>query len=1588
MAENYVVNYSINVNTEAALKALSSFLFFAGTLTKAADTLKAFEASVNKVAASFKKLSKGSLTLKVNTADANKKLNGVIAKIEKIQKLAAKGAVLNISTIATSKAVSGKTGKTLAPKTAPAPLSSASRFSSSVPFVTTPAKTVTAPRSTVTTFSVVQPRTTAAASKPTGAAAGSNTVILPGSPTTGGAKPKGTTKQSAAPRPAAPAAPKDMNWGYKALGPAPLPSNGGMAIDMMKGMGIAYGISGLMTAVSDIVQQATIYDNTIKTVENILKSHDTKSGFQERFQSMTRTVRNVGLETKFTATEVADAAKFLAMAGLDIDAINRSIRPIADIALVGDTDLGTTADVVTNIMTAYEIQPSQMRKIADIMTNTFTMSNTTLTEIAEAYKYSASLLSAGDIGFEEATAAIGVLGDAGIKGSQAGTTMRTIMANILNPTKKQAKAWAKAGVSTKDENGKTKDLLTIFQELNAKELDAGTYYQLFHKTAASGAVALAKHVDKWNNVYLENLVSEGLTANLAYEKKNTLQGLWAQVTSKFTDVGINAFQGIQGQLRAWMREALDWLGSDAAAKTFRDFTNALREFAQEVIDATKFFYRFFTMFGPMIKTWIKFQLVIWPVVKAMQAFRSVWYALSGLKAIGTQIGNASKNMNKLATTTNQAAAATNALNTATARSRWGSIGMVASGMWNGAKIAGSGMWNGTKIAGSGMWANTRASAVNMWNSLRNTGSRAKNGIQGIGPAAQSMMRSSGAALSGMRGKSVSAWNKMLSAGKSLPKLYREALTLPRQYKRWEAAINARRKLIAEQNKFNALIRKRKGVEPGMLPGRDSPVVLKRIEAFNREIARLRKSMPSSLSAIANAYYYRSNPSALFADAWKGTKSSASDLWNKIKTTGSNAGSTMRGWLPVWNKAGGTSSGNSRQGGFYPIWNGTKVAGAGLWNGAKTAGLGLWGGIKALGSGLWNGTKAAGGGLMVIPQKGWAGVKNLWGRGAALRENMLGAAGNVGTMGLGLLGSYAAMQQITKDDANGWDYASGGLFGAAGMSAMVGGVPGLALAALLGTAGVAANIASSYEHWSNLEDAMATFVNKHRMLDGVMLDSSSRTERSLEFVWRKNYDINELIKRRIELSRELYGLESPESTTSKDIDSTLFKEIYNKAIGADAWWNHDPAAQKTANMFNEYGKQFGLSIHYSPTDGWLLNDKRTGKSYKYNNPDGMSTTGAHAVMYDAAAAIEMLQGTYSQKIIDENQKRLAMLLYDKNSDAEDVKGWRNEFIQRYSPAHQQGLIYPNQWNVSATEAQNWTGEDIAKSYLGATILWRRLEEIAKGQEVIYDFKRKVEAGKYEESDIVNALKYGDYGLLSTVLENYNPKNIASWYKSFGFSDGKWHALPGLTASDTMEVAAKSMQSLIDAINKLGMTSDPAAQNLQGYATSLLALAQSFANPPGANWSASYGNKGTEVTYDGKTWAYSDTDGKWYPTKDEKGRSWVGAPLAMTNAEMQAAINGSGSGFGGKNGSGTNTDTGGKGGKGTGGNPGASASDYKNHYKTNTAAPKQVIVRIGSLMSVDKVDLSNPDKAAVIADLKGQLSQALIDVVHDFDETWHS
>lgn len=566
MAQNFTVNYDINVLSQDAVTAINSFTQATKKLDQAMRPFRKLNTSISNLQNNLTKLNAKTYTVKLETKKAVNNVDKLIGRLRRL-KAEAKGAGINLGSINTAGGVAagGSSNRSTGGK-----------------------------------------RVTASAGK----TSTSSSVISRNMP---------------------------KNLGYKLLGPTPLDTGGIMAVDMLKGMGIAYGIAGIGSLISNSVKDYTEYNNIMKTAENILGAHDKRADFKERFAAMERQVRNVGVQTKFTAPQVADASKFLAMAGFDVGAINKSIAPIADIALVGDTDLGETADVVTNIMTGYNISPEKVRKAADIMTMTFTKSNTTLMEIAEAYKYSASLLSAGDVPFEEATAAMGILGNAGIKGSQAGTTMRTIMANIVNPTKKQAAAWKRIGVSRTDKNGNMRDVVDIFEDLNKKDLSLSDYYQIFHKTAAQGAVSLANDVEGWNDIIKANFMSEGLAKQLADEKKNTIQGLWAQLTSMFTEDGIEAFDEIQQPIKNFLQSITSWLKTDEAKNFIKQTAKDLMDFAKMIYEVTKQLLAFYEQFRPIIKAFVEFQLKMWPILSLMRVFKAAFLGVSGIVKFSGQI---------------------------------------------------------------------------------------------------------------------------------------------------------------------------------------------------------------------------------------------------------------------------------------------------------------------------------------------------------------------------------------------------------------------------------------------------------------------------------------------------------------------------------------------------------------------------------------------------------------------------------------------------------------------------------------------------------------------------------------------------------------------------------------------------------------------------------------------------------------------------------------------------------------------------------------------------------------------------------------
>ncbi|WP_261982512.1 phage tail tape measure protein, partial [Bacteroides ovatus] len=424
------------------------------------------------------------------------------------------------------------------------------------------------------------------------------------------------------------------------LGPTYANTGTNVAGEMIKGMGIAYGLSSLMSGVTSVFRDASTYDNIAKTTKNILQTHDKKVGFEARFNEMNQLMRQVGVETKYTAPQVASAGKFLAMAGYDVDQIKHAIRPISDIALVGDTDLGETADVVTNIMTAYEIPAKQMDNTADILTMTFTKTNTTLLELAESFKYAGTVAHQSGLNFETASAAFGVLGDAGIKGSHAGTTLRMMLLNMMNPTKRGQEAWDILGINTKDKNGNLRNLSDILSDLHEKQqtMSAGDFSTLINKmfrvTAAPGALALINNVAKMQEVTGLNKKSMGLASDLADEKKNTIQGLWYQMTSAFTETGMQGFEQMQGVIRDFLQRMIELMKSTEFATALRNAMDMFIKLLNVVVSVFKQIMTFWNLLPNWAKdgiVWfVKIQMTLGVIAGIGQSILSTWIMIRGV----------------------------------------------------------------------------------------------------------------------------------------------------------------------------------------------------------------------------------------------------------------------------------------------------------------------------------------------------------------------------------------------------------------------------------------------------------------------------------------------------------------------------------------------------------------------------------------------------------------------------------------------------------------------------------------------------------------------------------------------------------------------------------------------------------------------------------------------------------------------------------------------------------------------------------------------------------------------------------------------
>lgn len=232
----------------------------------------------------------------------------------------------------------------------------------------------------------------------------------------------------------------------------------------------------------------------------------------EEFEALSAQARELGATTAFSASQAAEGMAFLAKAGFSANEQLAAMPSMLALARAGSTDLGQAADIASNILSGFGLEAAEMTRVADVMVATFTTANTDIPMLGETMKYIAPVARAAGMSFEEAAAMAGLLGNAGIQASQAGTTLRSMLTRLAAPGGEAARTLEALGISVSDADGDMRNIVELIGDVGAAIEDLGTAEQLqiigtvFGRQAAAGAAemlaqgtSIADYVDQLTN---------------------------------------------------------------------------------------------------------------------------------------------------------------------------------------------------------------------------------------------------------------------------------------------------------------------------------------------------------------------------------------------------------------------------------------------------------------------------------------------------------------------------------------------------------------------------------------------------------------------------------------------------------------------------------------------------------------------------------------------------------------------------------------------------------------------------------------------------------------------------------------------------------------------------------------------------------------------------------------------------------------------------------------------------------------------------------------------------------------------------------
>lgn len=317
--------------------------------------------------------------------------------------------------------------------------------------------------------------------------------------------------------------------------------------------GAATGITGLGAAA---IKVGASFEKSMSNVAAI------SGATGDELKSLTDKAKEMGAKTKFSASESADAFSYMAMAGWKTTDMLNGIEGIMNLAAASGEDLATTSDIVTDALTAFKLTAADSGHFADVLATASSNANTNVSLMGETFKYVAPV--AGALGFsaEDCAVAIGLMANSGIKASQAGTSLRSIITRMAKPTTEVQSAMDALGLSLTKSDGSMKSLNEIMLDMRegfanlTQDQQAQMAASLGGQEAMSGLLAIVNASNNDFNKLTESIANcDGATAEMADTMSDNLPEQITILKSGLEGLGISLYEEMQAPLKDVVKEA-------------------------------------------------------------------------------------------------------------------------------------------------------------------------------------------------------------------------------------------------------------------------------------------------------------------------------------------------------------------------------------------------------------------------------------------------------------------------------------------------------------------------------------------------------------------------------------------------------------------------------------------------------------------------------------------------------------------------------------------------------------------------------------------------------------------------------------------------------------------------------------------------------------------------------------------------------------------------------------------------------------------------------------------------------------------------